>query len=118
MHGLFIFTRRHYSANIRYQAAAGPVDNANGNAGPYIADGRRIVFTQWVQIHVRPDDAQQPVLSRQGPMKPLITVSRANVSSSPSPPRTGTSCSALKRRISVNVRLSSASSSSCVPSEE
>ena len=53
MHGLFIFTRRHYSANIRYQAAAGPVDNANGNAGPYTADGRRIVFTQWVQIHVR-----------------------------------------------------------------
>ena len=53
MHGLFIFTRRHYSANVRYQAAAGPVDNANGNAGPYTADGRRIVFTQWVQIHVR-----------------------------------------------------------------
>ena len=53
MHGLFIFTRRHYSANICYQAAAGPVDNANGNAGPYTADGRRIVFTQWVQIHVR-----------------------------------------------------------------
>ena len=67
MYGLFIFTRRHYSANVRYQAAAGPVDNDNGNAGPYTADGRRIVFTQWVQIHVRPDDAQQPVLSRQGP---------------------------------------------------
>src|SRR5437588_2695778 len=29
MHGLFIFTRRHYSANIRYEAAAGPLDNAN-----------------------------------------------------------------------------------------
>src|SRR5438552_6795054 len=53
MYGLFIFTRRHYSANVRYQAAAGPVDNGNGNAGPYTADGRRIVFTQWVQIHVR-----------------------------------------------------------------
>src|SRR5438128_11834804 len=66
MHGLFIFTRRHYSANIRYQAAAGPVDNANGNAGRYIADGRRIVFTQWVQSHVRADGAQQLVLSRQG----------------------------------------------------
>ena len=25
------------------------------------------MFTPWVQIHVRPDDAQQPVLSRQGP---------------------------------------------------
>jgi hypothetical protein len=27
----------------------------------------RVVFTQWVQIHVRPGDAKEPVLSRQGP---------------------------------------------------
>ncbi len=65
MYGLFIFTRRHYSANVRYQAAAEPVDNANGNAGPYTADGRRIVFM--CRFTCAADDAQQPVLSRQGP---------------------------------------------------
>ena len=44
-----------------------PIDDANGNAGPYVADGRQIVFTQWVQVHVRPGDAKEPILSRRGP---------------------------------------------------
>ena len=97
MYGLFIFTRRHYSANVRYQAAAGPVDNGNGSAGPYTADGRRIVFTQWVQIHVRRGRMRNSQCCRaRAPMKPLITVSRANVSSEPSPPRTGTFCSGIE----------------------
>ena len=65
--GLFIFTTQHYAANVRYSASNASIDNANGNAGPYTADGKQIVFTQWVQIHVRPDDAKQPVLSRAGP---------------------------------------------------
>ena len=67
MHGLFIFTLLHYSANIRFKLAPGPVDDANGNAGPYRADGKRIVFTQWVQIHIRPHSTTEPVLSREGP---------------------------------------------------
>src|SRR5207247_3049530 len=95
LYGLFIFTPRHYSANVRYQAAAGPVDNANGK--PYTADGRRIVFTQWVQIHVRRGRMRNSQCCRaRAPMKPLITVSRANVSSEPSPPRTGTFCSGIE----------------------
>ena len=68
MQGLFIFTRHHYSANIRFHTLdRGGIDDANGNAGPYIADGKRVVFTQWVQIHVRPGNEQEPVLSRAGP---------------------------------------------------
>jgi hypothetical protein len=67
MQGLFIFTRRHYSANVRFKLSNSPIDDANGNAGPYTADGVRIVFTQWVQIHVRPGDKTEPVLSRGGP---------------------------------------------------
>jgi hypothetical protein len=67
MRGLFIFTKNYYSANIRFKMGNGPVDNANGNAGPYTRDGSRIVFMQWVQIHVRPDDKNEPVVSREGP---------------------------------------------------
>jgi hypothetical protein len=67
MQGLFIFTPRHYSANVRFKLSSGPIDDANGNAGPYTVDGTRIVFTQWVQIHVRPGDVKEPVLSREGP---------------------------------------------------
>jgi hypothetical protein len=66
--GLFIFTRHHYSANVRFRmTATGAIDDANGNAGPYTADGKKVVFTQWVQIHVRPGDAKEPVLARAGP---------------------------------------------------
>jgi hypothetical protein len=67
MRGLFIFTRCHYSSNVRFKLNASPIEDANGNAGPYTADGVRIVFTQWVQIHVRPGDKMEPVLSREGP---------------------------------------------------
>ena len=67
MQGLFIFMKGYYSANVRFKLGTGPLDDSNGNAGPYTADGGRIVFKQWVQVHVRPEDAKEPVLSRQGP---------------------------------------------------
>jgi hypothetical protein len=67
LQGLFIFTKNYYSANVRFKLGDGPVDDSNGNAGPYTRQGSRIVFTQWVQVHVRPGDKDTPVLSRQGP---------------------------------------------------
>lgn len=67
MQGLFIFTKNYYSANVRFKLGSGPMDDANGNAGPYTRDASQIVFKQWVQIHVRPGDTTQPVLSREGP---------------------------------------------------
>jgi len=67
MNGLFIFTKHYYSANVRFQLGTGPIDDSNGNAGPYKMAGKQMVFTQWVQIHVRPEDAKQPILSREGP---------------------------------------------------
>jgi len=66
MSGLFIFSRHYYSANIRFQLAPGPNDDSNGNAGPYKTIGTEIVFDQWVQVHVRPEDAKQPILSHAG----------------------------------------------------
>jgi hypothetical protein len=67
MQGLFIFTKTYYSANVRFNLGQGPVDDANGNAGPYTRKGSRIVFTQWVQVHVRPGDKDNPIVSREGP---------------------------------------------------
>ena len=68
MEGLFIFTARHYSANVRFNyTSKGPIDDANGNAGPYTADGKQVVLVQWVQVHVRPGDKKEPILSRKGP---------------------------------------------------
>lgn len=67
MQGLFIFTKSYYSANVRFNLGNGPVDDANGNAGPYTRAGSRIVFKQWVQVHVRPGDKSQPILSGEGP---------------------------------------------------
>jgi hypothetical protein len=67
MRGLFIFSKGYYSANVRFQLTSGPVEDSNGNAGPYTAENGRIIFKQWVQVHVRPEDKKEPVLSRQGP---------------------------------------------------
>ena len=67
MQGLFIFTASYYSANVRFKLGDNPIDDANGNAGPYTRAGTRIVFKQWVQVHVRPGDRSQPILSRAGP---------------------------------------------------
>jgi hypothetical protein len=66
MQGLFIFSKGYYSANVRFQLASGPIEDSNGNSGPYTAENGRIVFKQWVQVHVRPEDKKEPVLSHQG----------------------------------------------------
>ena len=70
MHGLFVFTPKYYSATVRFKLTAGPQDDSNGNAGPWTADGSRVVFKQWVQIHVRPGSATEPILSHEGPDEP------------------------------------------------
>ena len=67
MDGAFIFTARYYASSIRFQMTKGPSDDANGNSGPYTADGQTLVFTQWVQLHLRPGDKKEPVLSHKGP---------------------------------------------------
>jgi hypothetical protein len=66
MNGIFLFTQHYYSANVIFRLAGGPNEDANGNAGPYKVSGDEIVFEQWVQVHVRPEDAKQPILSRAG----------------------------------------------------
>jgi hypothetical protein len=67
MDGAFLFTARYYAAAIRFQMTKGSSDDANGNSGPYTADGRTLVFTQWVQLHLRPGDKTAPIVSHRGP---------------------------------------------------
>jgi hypothetical protein len=67
MDGAFIFTTRYYAAATRFQMTKGRADDANGNSGPYTADGQTLVFTQWVQLHLRPGDKKEPILSHKGP---------------------------------------------------
>lgn len=67
MDGVFVLTPRYYAAAIRFRISGGPHDDSNGNSGPYTADGKNIVFTQWVQLHLRPGDKKDPILSHRGP---------------------------------------------------
>ncbi len=62
MNGLFIFTARHFAANAFFRMSGGAQDDSNANAGTYRTEGDRIVFTQQVQIHVRPGDEEQPIV--------------------------------------------------------
>lgn len=66
MEGIFIFTPKYFSSNVLFKLTNGPADDANANGGPYTADGKQIVFTQWVQIHLRPGDRKEPIFSMKG----------------------------------------------------
>ena len=67
MQGVFIFTAKYYAGNVRFKFSGGTVDDANANSGPYRIEGNAIVFSQTVQVHLRPGDAKEPLLSREGP---------------------------------------------------
>jgi hypothetical protein len=70
MEGLMLFSDRYFSSNVLFQTTGGPLDDGNMNAGPYEADGRRVVFMQWVQVHIRPGDPKEPLLVRKGEPEP------------------------------------------------
>lgn len=70
MEGLMLFTDRYFSSNVLFQLTGAAMDDGNMNAGPYEADGRRIVFTQWVEVHMRPGHPREPLLVRKGRPEP------------------------------------------------
>lgn len=59
--GLFIFTDRHFSANVFFQLSGGDMEDSNANAGTYRIDGDTLTFEQQVQIHIRPGDSDEPI---------------------------------------------------------
>jgi hypothetical protein len=67
MQGVFIFTPKYYSGVVRFRFSSSTIDDANGNSGPYRVDGNAIVFSQTVQLHLRPGDSKEPMLAHEGP---------------------------------------------------
>lgn len=61
LQGLIIFTEKYFSSNVIFKLTKGAIDDANCNAGLYKADGKKIVFNQWIQIHLRPGQEQEPI---------------------------------------------------------
>jgi hypothetical protein len=61
MEGLVIFTKNHFSSNVQFSMTGGSGDDANANAGLYKTEGNKIVFKQWIQIHIRPGDSKEPI---------------------------------------------------------
>ena len=59
--GLFLFTERHFSANVFFRLSGGEKDDSNANAGTYRVEGDTLTFEQQVQIHIRPGDEQEPI---------------------------------------------------------
>ena len=61
MDGLMIFTPSYFSANTIWSGQDGVVD-ANANSGPYFAEDGKIIFSQWMQLHVRHGDQDESFL--------------------------------------------------------
>ena len=72
MQGLMIFTKKHFSSNVMFMLTKGLVDDANINAGLYETKGDKIIFNQWIQIHLRPGNSKEPI---QLPNQPVEEVS-------------------------------------------
>jgi hypothetical protein len=61
MDGLMIFTPSYFSANTIWSGKNSVVD-ANANSGPYFAENGKIIFSQWMQLHVRHGDQKESFL--------------------------------------------------------
>ncbi len=64
--GLFIFTGRHFSANVFFRLSGGELDDMNANAGTYRTSGEKMVFMQQIQSHIRPGDEKEPIFYGKG----------------------------------------------------
>jgi len=61
LEGLMIFTQKHFSSNVLFKLTKGLVDDANINAGLYETKGDKLIFKQWIQIHLRPGNSKEPI---------------------------------------------------------
>ena len=66
MEGLFIFTERHFSANVRYKQTSTALDDSNANAGTYRTDGDKLTFTSDLAAHIRPGKQEEPIHYNRG----------------------------------------------------
>jgi hypothetical protein len=63
MRGLMIITPDYFVANTIYQNSAGAWTEANANSGPYSVKNGKIALTQWMQLHYRPSNPKDMLLT-------------------------------------------------------
>jgi hypothetical protein len=66
MEGLFIFTERHFSTNVRYQNTSSKLDDSNANAGTYRTEEDKLIFTSDLAAHIRPGSEEEPIHYNRG----------------------------------------------------
>ena len=64
MEGLMIITPTYFIGNTIYNIEGQAAPNANANSGPYVIEDGKIVITQWMQLHWRPQDEKENYLTQ------------------------------------------------------
>lgn len=64
MEGLMIITPGYFLGNTIYSIEGQAAPNANVNSGPYVIEDGKIVITQWMQLHWRPNDENENFLTQ------------------------------------------------------
>lgn len=64
MKGLMIITPTYFIANTIFNIGDQTAPSANANSGPYVIEDGKIVITQWMQLHWRPNDENENFLTQ------------------------------------------------------
>jgi hypothetical protein len=64
MDGLMIITPSYFMGNTIFNIEEHAAPSANANSGPYVIKDGKIVITQWMQLHWRPDDEKENYLTQ------------------------------------------------------
>ncbi len=64
MTGLMIITPTYFIANTIFNIGDQAAPSANANSGPYVIEDGKIVITQWMQLHWRPNDEKENFLTQ------------------------------------------------------
>ncbi len=64
MTGLMIITPSYFIGNTIFNIGDQAAPSANANSGPYVIEDGKIVITQWMQLHWRPNDEKENFLTQ------------------------------------------------------
>lgn len=64
MTGLMIITPGYFIGNTIFNIGDQAAPSANANSGPYVIEDGKIVITQWMQLHWRPNDEKENFLTQ------------------------------------------------------
>lgn len=62
--GLMIITPTYFIGNTIFNIEDQAAPSANANSGPYVIEDGKIVITQWMQLHWRPNDENENFLTQ------------------------------------------------------